>query len=172
MNSKEIRRLVITALFTALVCVSTMVIRIPSPVNGYINMGDCFVLLSGWLLGPAWGFFAAGVGAMLADILSGYAQYAPATFIIKGCMALVTYLLFTALTKAAPGRQKLARLLSGAVAECIMVTGYFGYEALLLGLGLGAAANMPFNMIQGGAGLICGFLLAGLLPITRKQILS
>ena len=170
MNSKKIRRLVMTALFTAIVCVATMVIRIPSPVNGYVNMGDCFVLLSGWLLGPAWGFFAGGVGAMLADILSGYAQFAPATLIIKGLMALVASLLFTALTKAAPERLKPARLLSGAVAECIMVSGYFGYAALLLGNGLGAAAGIPGDMIQGGVGLLCGFLLASVLPLTRKEI--
>ena len=28
-----------------------MVVQIPSPMNGYVNLGDCFVLLSGWLLG-------------------------------------------------------------------------------------------------------------------------
>ena len=33
----------------ALACVAAKVIKIPSPLNGYINPGDCIVLLSDWL---------------------------------------------------------------------------------------------------------------------------
>ena len=52
MQSKKLRQLVIAAVFSALCCVATMVIQIPSPMNGYVNLGDCIVLLAGWLLGP------------------------------------------------------------------------------------------------------------------------
>ena len=52
MNDKKIRKLVLAALLAALVCVATMVVQIPSPMQGYVNLGYCFVLLSGWLLGP------------------------------------------------------------------------------------------------------------------------
>ena len=52
MNDKKIRKLVLAALLAALVCVATMVVQIPSPMQGYVNLGDCVVLLSGWLLGP------------------------------------------------------------------------------------------------------------------------
>ena len=58
MNDKKIRKLVLAALLAALVCVATMVVQIPSPMQGYVNLGDCFVLLSGWLLGPWYGFAA------------------------------------------------------------------------------------------------------------------
>ena len=50
---KNTKALVIAALLAALVCVSTMVVKIPSPLKGYINLGDCMVLLSGWLLSPS-----------------------------------------------------------------------------------------------------------------------
>ena len=61
MEHNKILRLVFTGLLTALVCVATMVIKIPVPATGgYLNLGDAFVLISGWLLGPAYGFFAAG----------------------------------------------------------------------------------------------------------------
>lgn len=73
-----------------------MVVRIPSPMNGYVNLGDCFVLLSGWLLGPWYGGAAAGIGSMLTDLLSGYGYYAPGTFVIKGLDALVAALIFKA----------------------------------------------------------------------------
>lgn len=55
MSDKKIRTMVMAAVLAALACVATMVVQIPSPMNGYVNLGDCFVLLSGWLLGPWWG---------------------------------------------------------------------------------------------------------------------
>lgn len=70
MNDKKIRKLVLAALLAALVCVATMVVQIPSPMQGYVNLGDCFVLLSGWLLGPWYGFAAGGIGSMLATFSS------------------------------------------------------------------------------------------------------
>ena len=77
MSDKKIRTMVTAAVLAALSCVATMVVQIPSPMNGYVNLGDCFVLLSGWLLGPWWGAAAGGIGSMLADLLLGYGHYAP-----------------------------------------------------------------------------------------------
>ena len=31
----------------ALPCVATMLIKLPSPLKGYLNLGDCVVLLDG-----------------------------------------------------------------------------------------------------------------------------
>ena len=83
------KKIVTAALFASLVCVATMIVKIPSPMKGYLNLGDCVVLLCGWLLSPLYGFLAAGLGSALADLFSGYIIYAPATFIIKGGMALI-----------------------------------------------------------------------------------
>lgn len=55
MSDKKVQKLVVSALMAALTYVATMVVQIPSPMNGYVNLGDCFVLLSGWLLGPWYG---------------------------------------------------------------------------------------------------------------------
>ena len=90
MNNKT-RKIVLAALLASLTCVTTMLIKVPSPLKGYVNLGDCVVLLSGWILSPLYGFFAAGIGSALADIFSGYVIYAPATFVIKGAMALIAY---------------------------------------------------------------------------------
>ena len=91
MDNNKTRKIVLAAMFAALCCVATMIIKIPSPLKGYLNLGDCIVLLSGFMLSPVYGFLAAGFGSALADIFSGYIVYAPATFIIKGVMALVAY---------------------------------------------------------------------------------
>ena len=78
------KKIVTAALMAALACAATMMIKIPSPLKGYLNLGDCIVLVSGWMLSPAYAFFAAGFGSALADVFSGYVLYAPATFVIKG----------------------------------------------------------------------------------------
>ena len=144
MNNQKVRKLVLSALMAALVYVATSIIQIPSPVNGYVNLGDCFVLLSGWLLGPWYGAAAAGIGSMLVDLLSGYGHYVPGTLIIKGVDALAAALIFRAM-----GRSKTALLVSGIVGEIIMVVGYFFYASLILGKGLAAAASIPGNIVQG-----------------------
>ena len=55
MKDNTIKKLVFAALFAALSCAATMVIRIPTPIGGYIHAGDAVVLLSAFLLGPWWG---------------------------------------------------------------------------------------------------------------------
>ena len=95
------QKIVMAAMLAALVCVATMIVKIPSPLKGYLNLGDCVVLLSGWILSPVYGFLAAGIGSALADLFSGYVTYAPATFIIKGIMALIAYFGFS---RRRPGR--------------------------------------------------------------------
>ena len=70
-------KLVISALMASMVCVATIVIKIPIPATGgYINLGDCIVLLSGVVLGPLYGGLAAGLGSALADLLGGYVVFA------------------------------------------------------------------------------------------------
>ena len=166
MENQKVRKLVLSALMAALVYVATSIIQIPSPVNGYVNLGDCCVLLSGWILGPWWGGAAAGIGSMLTDLLNGYAHYAPGTLVIKGVMALVAALMYEKM-----GRTATSRIAGGVVSEIIMVLGYFGYASLLLGKGLAAAASIPGNIFQGAVGLVVGVLLVTVLErakVTEK----
>ena len=163
MTDTKTRKLVLAALFAALCCVLTMVIQIPSPMNGYVNLGDCGVLLAAWVLGPLYGGAAAGIGSMLADVFSGYAHYAPGTLVIKLCMAVVAALIFQALRGARWDRNLLARIVGAIVAECIMVGGYFLYASLLLGRGLGAAASIPGNVVQGVFGIVASVVVAEVL---------
>ena len=162
------KKIVKTALLTTLVYIATMIIKIPSPMKGYINVGDCIVLLCGWLLSPGYGFIAAGLGSALADILSGYVTYAPATFLIKGCMALVAFSCFQLLHR---GIGKLrAQMIGGVLAEIVMVGGYFLFEGLLYGF-TPSLVNIPANLVQGVAGFIFGVLLIKIvekLPINMK----
>ena len=69
MKDKTIRKLVLSAMFAALSYAATMVIQIPI-ATGYLNFGDGLCLLAGWILGPWYGFAAAGLGSALADLLA------------------------------------------------------------------------------------------------------
>ena len=123
MNSRT-KKIVTAALMAALACIATMIIKIPSPLKGYINLGDCIVLASGWMFPPGYGFLAAGLGSALADVLSGYVTYAPATFVIKGLMALIAFFIFKLLHSKIGNLP--SRIISGTVAEVTMILGYFG----------------------------------------------
>ena len=144
------------ALMASLACVATMIIKIPSPLKGYLNLGDCVVLASGWMLSPAYGFLAAGIGSALADVFSGYITYAPATFVIKGLMAVIAFYGFKLLHKKMSS--SLSRIISGTIAEIVMVLGYYVFEGFLYGFGP-SAVNIPANAVQGVAGLIIGVAL-------------
>ena len=82
--------LTVTAVFTALVCVATMIFSIYIPATkGFFNIGESMVFLSALFFGPFIGAFAGGVGAALADLLLGFPHYAPATIIVKACEGAV-----------------------------------------------------------------------------------
>ena len=166
MNTKT-KKIVMAALLAALTCIATMIIKIPSPLKGYINLGDCVVLTAGWMLSPAYAFLAAGLGSAFADIFSGYATYAPATFVIKGLMALIAFYGFKLLHKKLGNLP--SRIISGAVAEIIMVLGYFVFEGFLYGFAP-SVVNIPPNAIQGIAGLIIGIMIIKALEKSKVKL--
>ncbi|MBR1810853.1 MAG: ECF transporter S component [Clostridia bacterium] len=171
MKNKKILKLVITALFMALTTVATLVVQIPSPTKGYVNLGDAVVLLSAWLLGPAYGTLAAGIGSMLTDIITGYVAYAPGTLVIKAGIALVAYFSFKAFgkqTAESRGKRTAARIVSGIAGEIVMILGYFGYASLLLGKGFAAVASIPGNCVQAVIGIVVSVLLIELLTANSK----
>ena len=60
----------LTGLMAALACVSNY-ISIATPASR-IHIGNAVCVLSGLLLGPLYGFFAAAIGNGLFDIIGGY----------------------------------------------------------------------------------------------------
>ena len=159
-TSRRTRMTVMTAAFAALACVATMVVKVPSPTGGYMNLGDTVVLLGGYLLGPAWGALAGSIGPALADVLLGAPLYAPATLAIKAGMAALA-----AACHRTFGRDRgpLGLAACGVVGELPMVLGYWLYDALLMGRLAGAAAGIPSNLVQAAFGIAASTLLASAL---------
>ncbi len=167
----KLLRICMTAMFAALICVATMLIQIPSPLNGYVNFGDCFILIAAWILGPVYGFAAGGIGSALADYFTGYIHYIPGTLIIKGMIAVAAALICRALLKKSQKLAFPAYIASAAVGEIIMVGGYYLYAALLLGKSFsGAAASLPGNLVQGAFGVVCGVVIIRI--IARTKVLN
>ncbi|MGN1050948.1 MAG: ECF transporter S component, partial [Acutalibacteraceae bacterium] len=129
MRNKNIYSLCLSAVFAAVIFVATAFLAFPL-FAGYANFGDCFIILSGVILGPVYGPLASGIGAGLADLFAGYGIYAPATFVIKGLMSLAVYGIYVLLKK-----KKYSIFVCGIVAEIIMILGYFIFEVFLYGSG-------------------------------------
>lgn len=152
--SNSLKKMLSAALFAAIICIATVVVVFPLP-NGFANLGDCFVILAGVLLGYRFGSIGAAVGAALADLILGYAMYAPATLLIKGVMALCACLLFQKLTRLPVW---VRALLAAVAAECIMLGGYFLYDTALYGVPA-AVATLTGNGMQAAVGVVCATVL-------------
>lgn len=162
------RQLTTAALATALVTVATLVIRVPVlATQGYINLGETMIYLTALLLGPGFGAVAGAIGSALADLLAGYASFAPFTFVIKGVEgALAGWVFWHVLRgdRAAMGRRVAAGFVACAVAGAWMVLGYYVTEAFLMKLGPQAAsAEVPGNLFQVASGIVVGIPAAALL---------
>ena len=154
----SIRRLTYASVLTATIILLTTQVKITMP-QGYINLGDAGVLLAGLLLGGGWGALCAAVASALSDVLLGYFIYAPATFIIKGAVALVAGILFKRFYK----KYQYAALY---IAALIVPVGYFLYETMLLTLAV-AIPNIIFNMLQSMVGAAVATILGVMLLKTK-----
>ena len=146
---KNIKSLIMAAVFSSLTAVATLVLRIPIG-GGFINAGDGVIILSGVFLSPVFAFLSSAVGAVAADAISGFMIYAPATFLIKGLMALVVALLMK-------NREitKRKMIFPAITAELIMLIGYFIYEIFVFGISY-AVVSATGDTVQA----VCGLLIA------------
>ena len=149
-GTEKTNKLVLTALMVCLVLLATYIIKIPSPfTQGYVHLGDTMIFLSVLLLGKKGGAAAAGLGSALADLLGGYAAYAPWTFLIKALMAFIMGAFIEAATKKKKHHVKI-----GSV-PVVEIVGMILAGNLWSGI-LGA----PFNIGQFTVGLVLATILA------------
>ena len=153
------RQLTLAALFMALTTVATMVIHIPVPATqGFVNVGDSFVLLSGLLFSHYYGALIGGVGSALADLFLGYTIFAPVTLIVKAIEALLASYIDRGNT--------VSRVIAVIVGVTWMVFGYFIFEVFMFDLPVALSAVIP-NSIQG---MVSAGLALLLYPIVRRLI--
>ena len=159
------KKLVVTALLMAFTIVATLFIRIPLPLVGYVNLGDAFIFLSVFILGPICGAVVGGVGAGIADLI-GFAAYAPGTLVIKALMAIAAWFVYKAL-KGLTKKVLLAEIAAGIVGTIVMTAGYFIYESLLFTTMAAALLNTPWNLLQGAVGVVVSVSAMRVLSATK-----
>lgn len=158
-NSTVSRTVAYGGMMAALILVVTRFSAIPiMNGQGYLNLGDVTILFAAALLGPA-AAVPAAIGSALADVWAGYVQYAPATFVIKGLVALIAGLFLHQLNVTLP-----VKVFGMALAELAMAAGYLVFELFLLGPAI-ALFDLTFNLIQAG---VCTFVAALLLPVAER----
>ncbi|MHA2189738.1 MAG: ECF transporter S component [Candidatus Thorarchaeota archaeon] len=165
--------LAMIATFTALTTVATIVFIVPFPsTQGYFNLGDTFVMLSGFLLGPMGGFFAGGVGSAMGDALLGFPVFAPITFIAKGFEGFLVGLLSSRTrSKDRVSGWDVLGLILGSLA---MLMGYLFGEMFLLGFTFAVAVVelVAINSIQVIMGSIFAIAVGPLLRMYLQEHLS
>ena len=94
MKTPTVRTIALVAVMAAVVCVLTYIVQIPVPATGgYVHLGDVGANFAALAFGPGPGFLIAGGGMAIADLIAGYATYAPGTLVIHGLQAVVVALI-------------------------------------------------------------------------------
>ncbi len=150
-NDKKTKRLALAGQLCGATLLLTL-LSIPLPSGyGYVNLGDAGVYLCALLLPGGLGALAA-----LADLILGWAVYAPVTLLIKGLTALLAGLAFR-------------RAIPLALLCCLLVPlGYFLYETILLTAPV-AAVNVLPNALQAAIGAALGTLVGRHLQALIKR---
>jgi uncharacterized membrane protein len=146
----------------ALVCVTTLFIRIPNPMGGYFNVGDVAIFVTALTLGPLTGGVAGGLGSSLADLI-GFPVFAPFTLIIKGLEGFIAGLITNK-------KGVLRDVLAVVVAGIEMIVGYFIAETYLWGVGE-ALLEVPGNIGQIAVGGLLGIPIAVILRKRLQEII-
>src|SRR6056297_2306148 len=161
MNNK-LRKIAFLGIFTALVIVMTLIIKIPVPqTNGYINLGDSMILLAVLFFGGPFGAIVGSFGSAIADVIGGFGSFAPFTFFIKGIEALLFGLLLYTFKKK-DSTKTLLIIISAIIATLWMVTGYFVVEVFKFKIAA-ALAELPGNILQAAGSVIISISLYKLL---------
>ena len=146
-SGNAIKMMVTQALMIALTLVATAFINIRLPLmgsGGLIHLGNVPVFLAAIIFGRKTGAIAGAFGMGLFDLLSGWAAWAPFTFVIVGAMGYVVGMT----------REKLkmkpffADALGILFALILKITGYYFAEVILYHNWVLPFGSIPGNVAQ------------------------
>lgn len=156
MSDNRIKNLVITAFFTAITFLGIQAFRIPLPAavgTPFLHFGHIFVVMGLLLQGGKRGAVSGTLGLTIFDLLNGYVQDAPKTFVETAVKCLIVGAIFLVLKKKADGDKKKeygAAVLCAVIYGCINIILEFLMGTLamvMVGSGLGAAAVAAFTSL-------------------------
>lgn len=169
-STTNVKLIAVTAMFAALVNVTTAFIKIPTPL-GYSHAGDSMIYLGASILPAPFGIIAASIGGALADLLSGYAHWAIPTAIIKAFNALPFIICGIILKKKGKNDKiiNIPNLIMIIPTTMVTVGGYFIANGLMYGWAA-AIGELSLWWLQPSVGAILYVTLGlGLDAIKFKQ---
>jgi len=141
------------SLLIALTTVFTLLIRVPTPARGYVNLSDVAITFAGLAFGPWVGMIVGGVGTALADLLGGFAPFAPLSLVAHGLEGLLIGLI------GWRRRSVPMLILAWFVGSTAMVACYLVGEALFYTGWEVALLEVPLNVFQAVIGGVIGIPL-------------
>lgn len=154
-------------------------LRIPF-MGTQLHMTNALCVLCGLLLGPAYGFLAAGLGSGLFDIVVGWGAECIITFINKGVIALAAGLIAyrsahaDALTRAAHARIILGSALGALSYVALYMLKTFVFGLTINGLTINAVkldllSKLPGSLINAVFAAVCAPILFNTLRPALKN---
>ncbi|MBR5512916.1 MAG: TIGR04002 family protein [Ruminococcus sp.] len=151
-RSLKMRRITAAGLFAALIYVFTAYLHIPTGA-GYTHAGDGLIYLAACVLPTPYAMAAGAIGGAMADGLSGYPVWIPATVIIKA----ITAAFFSNKTEKILTLRNILPIIPSAL---ICIAGYSLYEGTVIAGGFSVAAvsaaltQIPSYLVQIGTSTI------------------
>ncbi|MDR2175400.1 MAG: TIGR04002 family protein [Synergistaceae bacterium] len=160
-TGKNFSDFALAGFFAALIFVATAYLpRIPIGSGGYIHAGDTIVYLAASFLPRRLAMAAGGLGGALADVLSGFALWAPFTLFIKMALALP----FTDRSEKLLCARNIAALFA---AFPVTVGGYYAAEWILTGSSSVPLVSLPYNALQAAGSAVLYFCIAAQMDRAR-----
>lgn len=161
----NVKEIAVSGLLIAMVFIATMFINIRLPISingGLIHFGNVILFTVSIFFGRKKGAIAGAFGMGLFDILSGWAAWAPFTFVIRGVMG---YLIGSISNyKGKNGNSFIFNLLAIIVSGIWMIVGYYLTEVMLYGNWITPATSIPGNIAQ----LVIGLLALIIIPTLKR----
>ena len=158
--------LVVTSLLIAIVFISTYFVQFHLPMaqndGGLVHLGTITLIAISVAFGKRKGAISGALGMGLFDIISGYAIWAPFTFVIYGVLGYIVGSI--ANSNGRNGNSLIWNISAVIISGIWMVAGYYITNLILYQNHVAALTSIPGNALLvgfGGLGL-------SLVPILKK----
>jgi uncharacterized membrane protein len=150
-QSFGVRGFTVAALMAAVTAVFTVAVRIPVG-TGYLNLSDVAIYFAAYSFGPWVGLIAGGLGTAIADVYSGYPEFAWLSLFAHGLQGLVV-------GGVALGKPVRTMVIAWFAGMFLMVSIYFIGEFVAMQNPSQALTEWPFNVLQTAIGGVIGIAL-------------
>ncbi len=149
-----------TAVFSALYAVMILILIIPSPTGGYTHFGDTIVFLAALLFGYRVGGLVGVLGAVAADLYTGYARWY-VSILAHGLEGIVP-----GLARRGPLWMQVIASVAGGF---LMATTYFFINIFIKGYSLALISYARDLLVQAGVSIVLATIVSNVVKRVLPQ---